>query len=219
MNVNYLKKYSLWILTVIINSFGNFLMIKSEMGSGSWIAASMGISKSTNIPIGLCTIMLNIGIYIPIMIISRKFDIPRLIGSFFVAFIFGKFLDFFLVAFNWIGTTNIIGRIVIFLLGDLILTAGISMYLRVNIALNPFDQFLQTVNEFLISDIRKANLVYLGVPLLMATILGIYNGFYFRGIGVGTIFMFFLNGIFIKFYHNHIVIPNHILNPRQYIKK
>ena len=47
MNVNYLKKYSLWILTVIINSFGNFLMIKSEMGSGPWIKASMGISKST----------------------------------------------------------------------------------------------------------------------------------------------------------------------------
>ncbi|WP_410207988.1 YczE/YyaS/YitT family protein [Fusobacterium sp.] len=219
MNINYFKKYSLWILTVCINAFGNFLMIKSEIGSGPWIAASMGIAKATDIPIGVCTIMLNFAIYIPIMIISRKFDLLRLIGSFFVAFIFGKFLDFFIINIWWIESSNLICKILIFLAGDLILTAGISMYLRLNIALNPFDQFLQTVNEFLIPDIRKANLVYLGVPLLMATLLGIYNGFYFRGIGIGTIFMFFFNGIFIKFYHKFIVIPNYILNPRSYIKK
>ena len=45
--------------------------------------------------------------------------------------------------------------------------------------MNPFDQFLQTVNEFLIPDMKKANLVYLGVPLILALAFGIYNGFDF----------------------------------------
>ena len=93
------------------------------------------------------------------------------------------------------------------------------MYLRVNIALNPFDQFLQTVNEYLLPDIRKANLVYLGVPLLLALILGIYNGFYFRGIGVGTIIMFLFNGVLIKYFHKRIPISESILHPEHYIKK
>lgn len=99
------------------------------------------------------------------------------------------------------------------------LSAGISVYLRLNIALNPFDQFLQTVNEYLISDIKKANLVYLGVPLILAISFGIYNGFDFTGIGIGTLIMFLFNGVFIKFFHKKISIPSEILFPRRYIQK
>ena len=219
MNINYLKKYSLWILSVIINSFGNFLLIRSEMGSGPWIAASMGLAKASTLQIGLCTIILNFLVYIPIIIISRKFNILRLIGSFFVAYIFGRFIDFFLINLYWVQSDKLFIRIILFILGDLVLSAGISMYLRVNIALNPFDQFLQTVNEYLLPDIRKANLVYLGVPLLLALILGIYNGFYFRGIGVGTIIMFLFNGVLIKYFHKRIPISESILHPEHYIKK
>ena len=85
--------------------------------------------------------------------------------------------------------------------------------------MNPFDLFLQTVNEFLIPDMKKANLVYLGVPLILALAFGIYNGFDFTGIGFGTLFMFLLNGVFIKFFHKKIPISIEILSPRRYIQK
>lgn len=219
MYFNYFKKYFLWIFSILVNSFGNFLLIKSSMGSGPWIAASMGIAKSSHLQIGVCSIILNFLIYIPIIIISKKFNIFKLCGSFFVAYIFGKFLDFFLNLFEWISLENIFIRIVIFLIGDIILSAGISVYLRLNIAMNPFDQFLQTVNEFLIPDIKKANLIYLGVPLILAITFGIYNNFDFTGIGFGTLFMFIFNGVFIKFFHKKISIPIEILFPRRYIQK
>lgn len=219
MNINYLKKYSLWIFSVLVNSFGNSLLIKSNMGSGPWIAASMGIAKSSHLQIGVCTIILNFLIYIPIIIISKKFSIFKLIGSFFVAYIFGRFLDFFLNLFFWLNLENIFLRVLVFLIGDIVLSAGISVYLRLNIAMNPFDQFLQTVNEYLLPDMKKANLVYLGVPLILALLFGIYNGFDFNGIGLGTLFMFFFNGVFIKFFHTRLNIPNEILSPRRYIQK
>ena len=139
--------------------------------------------------------------------------------AFFVAYIFGRFLDFFLNLFDWFTLENIFLRIIIFLIGDTVLSAGISVYLRLNIAMNPFDQFLQTVNEFLIPDMKKANLVYLGVPLILALAFGIYNGFDFTGIGFGTLFMFLLNGVFIKFFHKKIPISIEILSPRRYIQK
>lgn len=219
MYFNYLKKYFLWIFSILVNSFGNFLLIKSNMGSGPWIAASMGIAKSSHLQIGVCTIVLNFLIYIPIIIISKKFNFLKLCGSFFVAYIFGRFLDFFLNLFDWFTLENIFLRIIIFLIGDTVLSAGISVYLRLNIAMNPFDQFLQTVNEFLIPDMKKANLVYLGVPLILALAFGIYNGFDFTGIGFGTLFMFLLNGVFIKFFHKKIPISIEILSPRRYIQK
>lgn len=217
MKVDYLKKYGLWIFSIIVNAFGNFLLIKSQMGSGPWIAASMGIAYSSNLQIGVCSIILNFLVYIPIIIISKKFQIFKLIGSFFVAYVFGRFLDIYLNIFSWFNPENILSRGITFLLGDLILSAGISVYLRLNIAMNPFDQFLKTVNEFLISDIKKANYVYLGVPLLIAIIFGIYNDFYFNGIGLGTIFMFFFNGIFINYFNKKISIPQNILFPRRYM--
>lgn len=219
MNINYLKKYSLWILSIVVNAFGNFLLIKSSMGSGPWIAASMGIAKSSHLQIGVCSIILNFLVYIPIIIISKKVNILKLLGSFFVAYIFGKFLDLFLNIFSWLSLTKLPIRIIIFLLGDIILSAGISVYLRLNIAMNPFDQFLQTVNEFLIPDLRKANLVYLGVPLILAVSFGLYNDFDFSGIGFGTLFMFIFNGMFIKFFHNKIYLAPEVLTPRRYIQK
>ena len=219
MNINFLKKYSLWIATICINAFGNFLMIKSLMGSGPWIAVGQGISRATGLQVGICTIIVNVLVYIPIMIISRKIDLVRLVGSFFVAYVFGRVLDFYVIHLWWIQSDQLIYRILIFLAGDLILTAGISMYMRLNIALNPFDQFLLTVHQYLVPDLRKANLIYQGVPLFIAILLGIYNGFYFRGVGVGTVFMFLFNGFFIKFYHRAIPIPDHVLNPRGYIEK
>ena len=201
MYINFFKKYALWIFAIFVNSFGNCLLIKSDVGSGPWIAASMGIAKSSHLQIGVCTIILNFLIYIPIIIISKKFNILKLIGSFFVAYIFGRFLDMFLNIFTWLTPDNIFSKIF------------------VNIAMNPFDQFLQTVNEFLIPDMKKANLVYLGVPLIIAILFGIYNDFNFNGIGFGTLFMFFFNGVFIKFFHKKITIPNEILSPRRYIQK
>ncbi|WP_294703701.1 DUF6198 family protein [uncultured Fusobacterium sp.] len=219
MYINFFKKYALWIFAIFVNSFGNCLLIKSDVGSGPWIAASMGIAKSSHLQIGVCTIILNFLIYIPIIIISKKFNILKLIGSFFVAYIFGRFLDMFLNIFTWLTPDNIFSKIFVFLIGDSILSAGISVYLRLNIAMNPFDQFLQTVNEFLIPDMKKANLVYLGVPLIIAILFGIYNDFNFNGIGFGTLFMFFFNGVFIKFFHKKITIPNEILSPRRYIQK
>lgn len=218
MNINYLKKYSFWILSILVNAFGNFLLIKSNMGSGPWIAASIGIAKSSHLQIGLCSIVLNFLIYIPIIIISKKFSLIKLIGSFFVAYLFGRCLDFFLNLFSWIEFDNIILRIVIFLIGDTILSAGISVYLRLNIAMNPFDQFLKTVNEFLIPDIKKANFVYLGVPLILAIAFGIYNDFDFSGIGFGTLFMFIFNGMLIKFFHNKIYLSPEVITPRRYIQ-
>lgn len=214
MNLNILKKYALWIISVFINAFGNFLLIQSDLGNGPWIAASMGVSLASFVPIGVCTIILNFLVYIPIIIISRKFEIIRFLASFFVAYIFGYFLDFFLINFSWVHTTSLPLRILLFLAGDIVLSAGISMYLRINLGLNPFDQFLQTVNEHLVKDIRKANLIYLGVPLLIALILGIFNEFNFRGIGLGTIFMFLFNGVFINYFHKKISIPKHILNAK-----
>ena len=99
MYINFFKKYALWIFAIFVNSFGNCLLIKSDVGSGPWIAASMGIAKSSHLQIGACTIILNFLIYIPIIIISKKFNILKLIGSFFVAYIFGRFLDMFLKYF------------------------------------------------------------------------------------------------------------------------
>lgn len=219
MYLNFFKRYALWIFAIFVNAFGNCLLIKSDVGSGPWIAASMGIAKSSHLQIGVCTIILNFLVYIPIIIISKKIDIFKLLGSFFVAYIFGKFLDMFLNIFSWLTPSNIFIQIIIFLMGDLVLSAGISVYLRLNIAMNPFDQFLQTVNEFLIPDMKKANLVYLGVPLILAILFGIYNNFDFTGIGFGTLFMFLLNGVFIKFFHKKIIIPKEILSPRRYIQK
>ncbi|MFR3817022.1 MAG: sugar permease, partial [Fusobacterium varium] len=110
----------------------------------------------------------------------------------------------------------IISRILFFVIGNLILSCGISVYLRLNIAMNPFDQFLKTVNDYLIPDMKKANYVYLGVPFIIALLFGIYNKS-IQGIGIGTLIMLLFNGSFIKLFNKKVPIPDNILTPRKYI--
>lgn len=216
MNLNVLKKYSLWIFSILVNSFGNFMLIKGDIGSGPWVAASMGIADAFTLQVGTCTIILNFLIYIPITIISKKLNIFKLLGSFFVAYIFGIFLNFFLNTLSWVHPETLITKSLFFIIGNLILSCGISIYLRLNIAVNPFDQFLKTVNDYLIPDMKKANYVYLGVPFIIALIFGAYNRS-LPGIGIGTFIMLLFNGNFIKFFNKKIIIPQHILTPRRYM--
>ncbi|MDU1911510.1 YczE/YyaS/YitT family protein [Fusobacterium sp.] len=216
MNLNMIKKYALWIFSILVNAFGNFLLIKGDIGSGPWVAASIGMSKIFLLQIGICTIILNFLVFIPIIFISKKFEVFKLAGSFFVAYIFGKFLDFFLNIFSWVHPEHIISKILFFIIGNLILSCGISIYLRLNIAMNPFDQFLKTVNDYLIPDMKKANYVYLGVPFIIALLFGIYNRS-LQGIGIGTLIMLFFNGSFIKLFNKKVSIPDNILTPRKYI--
>lgn len=216
MNLNLLKKYSLWIFSIFVNAFGNYMLIKGDIGSGPWVAASMGIANAFNMQVGTCTIILNFLVYIPITIITKKFNFVKLFGSFFVAYIFGVFLDFFLNTLDWINPEGLITRTLFFAVGNLILSCGISVYLRLNIAVNPFDQFLKTVNDYLIPDMKKANYVYLGIPFIIALLFGAYNKS-LPGIGVGTFIMLLFNGSFIKFFNKKIIIPKHILTPRRYM--
>ena len=216
MNLNEVKKYTLWIFSILLNSFGNSMMIKGDLGSGPWIAASMGISNTFGLQVGTCTIILNFLVYIPIIVISRKFEFFKLIGSFFVAYVFGRFLDLFLNIFYWVHPEMLVTRVLFFSTGILILACGISIYLRLNIAMNPFDQFLKTVNDYLVPDIKKANYVYLGIPFVVALLFGAYNRS-LPGIGVGTLIMLLFNGIFIKFFNKKVKIPQHILTPRRYM--
>lgn len=216
MNLNMVKKYALWIFSIFVNAFGNFLLIKGDIGSGPWVAASIGMSKVFLLQIGICTIILNFLVFIPIIFISKKFEIFKLAGSFFVAYIFGKFLDFFLNVFSLVHPEHIISKILFFIIGNLVLSCGISVYLRLNIAMNPFDQFLKTVNDYLIPDMKKANYVYLGVPFVIALLFGAYNKS-LQGIGIGTVIMLFFNGSFIKMFNKKVSIPDNILTPRKYI--
>ena len=48
MNLNLLKKYSLWIFSIFVNAFGNYMLIKGDIGSGPWVAASIGIANAFN---------------------------------------------------------------------------------------------------------------------------------------------------------------------------
>lgn len=215
MNVNVIKKYSLWIFSILVNSFGNYMLIKGNLGSGPWVAASMGISNAFGLQVGSCTIILNFLVYIPIIVISKKFEIFKMVGSFFVAYLFGRFLDFFLNTLDWVHPESLPVRALFFIIGNLILSCGISVYLRLNIAMNPFDQFLKTVNDYLVPDMKKANYVYLGIPFILALVFGAYNRS-LPGIGIGTLIMLLFNGAFIKFFNKKVIIPQHILTPRRY---
>lgn len=82
MNLNLIKKYVLWIFSILVNAFGNFLLIKGDLGSGPWVAASIGMSKVFLLQIGICTIILNFLVFIPIIFISKKFEVFKLAGSF-----------------------------------------------------------------------------------------------------------------------------------------
>jgi len=180
-----------YILGLFILSFGVMLTIKADLGAGAWDALNVGLAETVGFTVGTWVIVVGIILIIINAFLSKQFPeflaiVTISITGFFIDF----WLEFIFKSWNPSGWTL---KFLVFLLGLLTISLGISIYLQAKFALIPVDQFMMAL--------RKRFGITLMTAKTIGELLALLLAFLFQGpVGLGTIIITLSIGPLVQFF-------------------
>lgn len=181
---NLIINFSIFTIGLVFVALGVSLTIISDFGAGAWDALNVGLSTTIGLSIGTWVILIGILMLIVCSILERS--APK-ITSMISSIIIGAFIDIWLLLLKDITIDIYLYQFLIFMLGIIIISFGLSLIIFTNFPPGPIDYFVLTIkNKFNLS-IGQAKTLGEGIGLILAIL--------FKGpIGLGTIILMFTIG-------------------------
>ena len=168
---------------IIIVSLGIvFTMRAGDIGVGSWDVLHVGLASSFGLTVGIWSILIGVTILLIDGIISKR--LPRM-GTILDMMITGIFIDLFNLAIPEVTTDSM--QIVAYLVGILLLSFGIGMYIIANLGVGPRDTLMMLIVNKSDWSVAKTRTVIEVTVAIAGFILG-------GPVGVGTVIMAFFLG-------------------------
>lgn len=202
MNLKILKnRIIIFVLGIIVLTLGVSLTIKANLGAGSWDSVNVGLSNRFSLSVG------SFGFIIAIIMTiiagglrEGKFNFYTLV----TAFVLSSCTDFWLIVVSKIQFNNgLIERLVCLLIGILILSIGLAIYLIPNLAPNSIDDCMMAFRQRFNLSVGVAKFLVDGLGIIIALIVS-------GPIGIGTILITFSVGPLVNIAFNKL---NAILGP------
>lgn len=138
-----MKKVEQWrwifyIIGMFVMALGITMTIKGRwLGVGPWDVFHIGLQNHFGLTIGTWSILTGLGIILLTSLAVKQF--PQ-IGTWLNMLLLGLFIDFF----NWLlpEFTTWIGQISVFILGILVMSYGIGLYVAPNMGAGPRDSLM-----------------------------------------------------------------------------
>lgn len=179
-----LKRYSVFILGLLIITLGVSLMSKGNIGTGSWDAINFGLSKRFGRTPGFWIVVSSLVVLVLAAIIEKK---GIKFTSFITATLLGVGINLWGTILNGVVINNMILKVSILLLGLLLVAIGLALYLITELPQNPIDYLMVVIKE-------KLRLT-VGTAKLLVDITCIFIAIFIGGpIGIGTIIASFFLG-------------------------
>lgn len=208
-HVTMYENVAFFLLSIMINAFGNALTVSLNLGSALWTASSVNFTRFTGVPLNLSLFLFGLAVILINSIILRKLEWHRILGNLV-----------FMVPFSYlIGWTNIllIGdginqlplfiRIILDIVGVCLISMAISIYQRVNLMLHPCDDFMQIIRfKFFRGSATIAQLVTFLPPIVIVLICWIKSG-HLYAINIGTIFALLFQGTLVGVF-DKMILPS-----------
>lgn len=181
-----------FIIGLVIVSFGVSMTIKAGLGTGAWDALNVGLSETVGLTPGSWVVIVGIVlIFVNAALVKRRPDIAAVI----TLLITGVLIDFWILrVFDELVVTGYGKQFAVFVLGMVMLSLGLAIYLQPRFPLIPIDNFMMALRE------------RFGLNLMVAKTLGeviaLSAAFLFKGpIGIGTLIVTFAIGPLIQFFY------------------
>lgn len=172
----------LFVSGIIILTLGVSLIIRGNLGAGSWDSVNVGLSNKFSFSVGTFSFIVAIIMTILAGILRNgKFNFYTLI----TAFVISGSTDFWLAVVNKIPFSNTtFERIVCLIMGTIILAVGLGIYLTPNLAPNSIDDCMMSFRQRFNLSVGKAKVIFDSVGIIIALIVS-------GPIGLGTILITF----------------------------
>lgn len=139
---NRLLKY---LTGLLFMGLGTVLMLKSELGVAAFDALCMGLSENIHFSTGTCCMGLGILIILINSIIEKR--IPSFF-SFLTSLIVGMCIDLWMKLIIYIPYTSL-WRLFFLIIGMLINTFGIALYISAELSRGPIDQLMLNISNLM----------------------------------------------------------------------
>ena len=181
-------RYFMFILGLFIGAFGCVLAIKANLGVAPWDTFHIGLQKTFGLTIGIWSQIVGVIVILSSYVVAK---IKPTFGMFLNMICFGSFLDLILWWNLVPEPESIWARLVMFLIGVVVMTIGIGMYLSPRLGAGPRDSFMLAMNERLGWSIQKVRLIIEITVLLAGAALG-------GPVSIGTVLIAVLTGPLIQ---------------------
>ncbi|QQE76627.1 YitT family protein [Brevibacillus composti] len=181
-------RYAMFVLGLLVSAFGCVLMIKANLGVSPWDVFHIGLQKTFGLTIGLWTQIVGAIVILLSYVLAK---IKPTFGMFLNMVCFGLFLDMFLWLNLIPSVEGMAQRIVMLLIGLLVISVGIGMYISPRLGAGPRDSFMLAMHERMGWSIQKVRLIIEISVLLAGAALG-------GPVSFGTVLVALLTGPLIQ---------------------
>lgn len=169
-------RWSVFVLGIIIMSFGIALIIRADLGSAPWDVLHIGLHLNFGLTIGTWTIIMGFLLLVLASILTKEF--PKL-GAFLNMVFVGVFVDIFLFILTTPASLFLQG--IMLVAGILIMGFGIGVYISPRCGAGPRDSVMLAVSEKTRLSVAQVRVIMeisvlavgwlLGGPVFIGTIL------------------------------------------------
>ncbi|MBE1552950.1 YczE/YyaS/YitT family protein [Sporosarcina limicola] len=181
-------RWAFFLGGLLIVSLGISMTIKGQrLGIGPWDVLHVGLYQKFGLTIGTWGIITGFVIIIATAMVLKEW--PK-IGTWLNMLLLGIFIDIF----NWLlpDFTTLIGQITIFIIGIVVMSYGVGVYVSPNIGAGPRDSLMLLLVDKLGISVKRIRTMIEVVVALLGWLLG-------GPVGVGTVIIALLIGQFVHY--------------------
>lgn len=181
-------RYAMFIAGLFVGALGCVLAIQARLGVAPWDTFHIGLQKTFGLTIGIWSQIVGVVVILSSYAVAK---IKPNVAMFINMICFGSFLDLILWTHVIPAPQTWTGRLLMFLLGVIVMTIGIGMYLSPRLGAGPRDSFMLAMNERLGWSIQRVRLIIEVTVLLAGAALG-------GPVSIGTVLIALLTGPLIQ---------------------
>ena len=193
-----------YALAMLIMPFAIAIMTRADLGLSMIAAPTYIISEKVSfLSYGQTEYIFQTVVLALMCLTVKKFRVSYL-SSFLTAIIYGSILDLFIYLVSFMPEPAMWMRIVIFVLGMVLTSLGVALFMNTYLAPCAYDYFVRTVVKEKKLDLRKFKLGFDFCFLLIGTALTLILFHGFVGITWGTLVIAVCNGNIISFINRRL---------------
>lgn len=198
-NIEKLKRYIIFFIGLVINSFGISFITKAKLGTSPISSVPYTLSLGFSQSLGMFTLYMSI-ILILLQLILLKKNFPK---EYFlqipVSLLFSYFIDCSMNLLKHMSPQTYVMQIVLLLIGCMILGFGVYLEMVANVVMLPGESFVNAVSKTFHTDFGKTKVAFDSTMTATAAVLGFVMLHKLAGVREGTVIAAVLVGMTARF--------------------
>ena len=215
MNVLLLKRYLVFILGVLVNSFGISFITKASLGTSPISSVPYVFSLRFAPTLGEFSFLLNsVFILLQLLLLRRDFQRIQLL-QIAVNFVFSWFIDASMVLLASFAPASYAAKLASLAAGCAILAFGISLEVYANVLMVPGEGAVYAISKVLNKEFGVVKAGFDVTLMLTAVTLSLLFFRGLNGIREGTVISALAVGMIVRLYNKRLGFIGNYLNPQR----